>query len=41
MVCFPSREGIKGCVTVKGAGWDEVFLLLVGEVVFLGFRWLL
>ena len=40
-VGFPSREGIKGCVTVRGAGWDEVFLLLFGEVVFLGFGWLL
>ena len=47
MVCFPSGEGIKGCVTVRGAVWAEVFLPLFGEVVFLGlwvdvfgFRWL-
>ena len=37
-VCFPSREGIKGCVTVRGAVWAEVFLPLFGEVVFLGLR---
>ena len=37
----PLERGFKGCVTVRGAGWDEVFLLLLGEVVFLGFRWLL
>ena len=24
---------IKGCVTVRGVGWDEVLLLLFGEVV--------
>ena len=35
--CFPSREGIKGCVTVRGAVWAEMFLLLFGEEVFLGF----
>ena len=34
---FPSREGIVGCVTVRGVVWAEVFLLLFGEVVFLGF----
>ena len=38
---FPSREGIKGCVMVRGAGWDEVFLLLFGEEVSVGFGWLL
>ena len=36
----PSREGIKGCVMVRGAVWVEVFLLLFGEAVFLGFGWL-
>ncbi len=41
MVFSPLERGFKGCVTVRGAGWDEVFLLLLGEVVFLGFRWLL
>ena len=40
-VVFPSREGIKGCVTVRGAVWDEMFLLLFGDVVFLGFGWML
>ncbi len=39
--CFPSREGIKGCVMVRGAGCDEMFLLLFGDVVFLGFGWML
>ena len=34
---FPSREGIKGCVTVRSAAWGEMFLLLFGDVVFLGF----
>ena len=38
---FPSREGIEGCVTEGGAVWAEVFLLLFGEEVFLGFGWLL
>ena len=38
---FPSREGIKGCVTVRGAVWAEVILLLFGEEVFLCFGWLL
>ena len=33
---FPSREGIVGCVTMRGAVWVEVFLLLFGEVAFLG-----
>ena len=36
-VGFPSREGIEGCVTVRGAVWVEMFLLLFGEEVFLGF----
>ena len=36
-VGFPSREGIKGCVTMRGAVWDEVFLLLFEEEVFLVF----
>ena len=36
--CFPSREGIKGCVMVRGAGWGEMILLLFGGVVFLGLR---
>ena len=26
---------------VKGAGWVEMFLLLFGDVAFLGFGWLL
>ena len=39
--CFPSREGIKGCVTVRCAGWVEVFLLLLGEEVSVSFGWLL
>ena len=30
---FPSREGIKGCVTVKDAAKVEVFLLLFGEML--------
>ena len=38
---FPSREGIEGCVTVRGVGCDEMILLLFGEVAFLGFGWLL
>ena len=38
---FPSREGIKGCVMERGAGWVEMILLLFGDVVFLGFGWLL
>ena len=29
-VGFPSGEGIKGCVMVRGGGWDEEFLLLFG-----------
>ena len=37
VVGFPSREGIKGCVTVKSAGWVEVFLLLFGEEVSFSF----
>ena len=39
-VVFPSREGIKGCVMVRGAGCDEMFLLLFGDVAFLGFGWM-
>ena len=35
--CFLSGEGIEGCVTVRGAAWVEMFLLLFGEEVFLGF----
>ena len=27
---FPSREGTKGCVMKKGAGWAEMILLLFG-----------
>ena len=38
---FPSREGIKGCVTVRGADWDEMILLLFGEEVSVGFGRLL
>ena len=41
MVCFPSGEGIKGCVTVRGVGWDEMIFLLFGDVAFVGFWWLL
>ena len=37
----PLERGLKGCVTVRGAVWAEVFLLLFGEEVFLGFGWLL
>ena len=36
-VVFPSREGIEGCVTMRDAVWDEMFFLLFGEEVFLGF----
>ena len=38
--CFPSGEGIEGCVMVRGAGWDEIVFLLFGDVAFLGFGWL-
>ena len=45
--CFPSREGIEGCVMVRGAGWDEMLFATVWRcgvswlrVVALGFRWL-
>ena len=31
--CFPSREGTKGCVTVRGEVWDKMFLLLFGRGV--------
>ena len=45
MVCgvvFPRpKEGIEGCVTVKVACWAEMFLLLFGEVVSVGFEKLL
>ena len=34
---FPSREGIEGCVTMRGAVWAEVLLLLFRKEVFLGF----
>ena len=37
---FPLLRGDKGCVTARGAGWDEVILLLFGGVVFLVFGWL-
>ena len=40
MVVFPSREGIEGCVTVKGSAGAEMILLLFGDVVFLSFGWL-
>ena len=36
-VSFPSGEGIEGCVTVRGAGWDE----MIFEVVSVDFGWLL
>ena len=29
----PLQRGELRCVTVRGVGWDEVFLLLFGEVV--------
>ena len=38
---FPSREGIKGCVTVRSAVWFEKIFLLFGEEVFLDFGWIL
>ena len=41
MLCFPSREGIKGCVTERRAGWAEIILLLFGEEVSIGFERLL
>ena len=37
----PLERGLKGCVMVRCAGWDELILLLFGEEVFLGFGWLL
>ena len=37
----PLERGFEGGVTVKGAAWVEGILLLFGEVVFLGFGWLL
>ena len=36
----PLERGLKGCVTERGAGWDEIVLLLFGDVAFLGFGWL-
>ena len=33
MVCFPSGEGTKGCVTERGEVWDKMFLLLFGRGV--------
>ena len=36
-VVFPSREGIKGCVMMRGAGCDE----MIFEVVSVDFGWLL
>ena len=35
-VGFPSREGIKGCVMVRSADWDEEFF----EEVSVGFGWM-
>ena len=32
---------MKGCVMVRGAGWDEMIFLLFGDVAFVGFWWLL
>ena len=29
----PLERRLKGCVTVRGVGWAEMFLLLFGEVV--------
>ena len=40
MLVFPSREGIKGCVTVRGAAGVEMILLLFGEEVSVSFRWM-
>ena len=37
----PLERGLKGCVTERGAGWDEIVLLLFGDVAFVGFWWLL
>ena len=37
----PLERGLKGCVTVRGAGWVKIILLLFFEVVFLGFGWML
>ena len=31
---------MKGCVMVRGAVWVEMFLLLFGDVAFLGFGWM-
>ena len=31
---------MKGCVMVRGVGWDEMILLLFGDVAFLGFGWM-
>ena len=39
MICSvedsPLERGLKGCVMVRSAGWDEMILLLLDEVVFL------
>ena len=37
----PLERGLKGCVTVRCAGWDEIVFLLFGDVAFVGFWWLL
>ena len=29
----PLERGLKGCVMVRGAVWDEIILLLFGEEV--------
>ena len=31
---------MKGCVMVRGAGWDEMIFLLFGDVAFVGFGWM-
>ena len=36
----PLERGLKGCVTVRCAGWDEIVFLLFGDVAFVGFGWL-
>ena len=33
--CFLSGEGIEGCVTVRGAAWDEMFLLSCWDMLYL------
>ena len=37
---LPSWEGMKGCVTGRGAVRSEMILLLLGKVVSVGFEWL-